>query len=308
MDNRLAAPVRRALTLAAALLVASAAASAPAAAQPPMAIAVAPGPAAGPVAPAATLEPAVDDAVDPCVGNVEPADAASVSFKIGGRIARFPRENGEPVAAGEVIAVLDTTEIDCGVAQAEAARELARVGADYARTEFERARTMLAERVLPQNKFDAAENGLKLATAQLAVAEANLRLARTNLANSVLVAPFAATLVDKSAEASEFVSPGKPVCRLIDLSSVKVRFRVPEVRAAKLKIGETVIVTVPSLARTFTGLVIEIVPSVDTANRTFPVTVKVNNPDGALMAGMFVTGRLGASVSGLAPAPGRLGN
>lgn len=245
---------------------------------------------------------------DQCVGNIEPEEAASVSFKVGGRIAKFPHENGVQVAAGEIIAVLDTAEIECGVAQAEAARELAKVSADYAESEFKRARTMLAERVIPKNKFDAAENGLKIAAAQLAVAEANLRLARTNLTNSVLTAPFAAILIDKSAEESEFVTPGKPVCRLVDLSCVKVRFKVPEVHASKLKIGETIEVSVPSLNRFFTGIVVEIVPSVDTVNRTFPMTVKVNNPEGALMAGMFATGRLGTSVGGIESSSERLGD
>lgn len=244
------------------------------------------------------------DAADCFVGNVEPADAASVSFKIAGRIARFPRENGERVAAGEILAVLDTREIDCGVAQAEAARELARVGAGFAAVEFERAKSMRNERILPANKFDAAENAFNVANAQLALADANLRLARTNLENSVLVSPFAATLVEKSSEASEFASPGRPVCRLIDLASVKVKFRVPEVGAAKLKPGDLVTVTIPSLGRDFTGRVVEIVPNVDLVNRTFPVTVKVENADGAIMAGMFATGRPGVAVGAAVPAAG----
>ncbi len=120
-----------------------------------------------------------------------------LSFKIGGVVSRVTVEEGRAVRAGDLLAVLESTEIDAGVAKARAA-------SDKAERDFARARALFADSVVSRAQLEAAEAGRDVAAADLRAAGFNQRYA-------AIRAPQAGTVLRRMAEPGQLVGAGQPV-------------------------------------------------------------------------------------------------
>ena len=130
-------------------------------------------------------------------GVVGSQEEARLSFKTGGIIQSLSVEAGDRVKAGQVLAVLDSTELNAGQLQAEAS-------ADKAKRDLERAEKLFQQGLI-------AEQLVQDARTQLAVAESSRTAARFNQRQSVLVAPGPGVVLQRLAQAHELAAPGAPV-------------------------------------------------------------------------------------------------
>jgi RND family efflux transporter MFP subunit len=130
-------------------------------------------------------------------GTVAPKDEISLSFKIGGVIERIAVDPGDVVRAGQVLASLDLREIGAGLTKARSA-------AEKAERDLARARRLYADSVVTLAQMQDAETAAELARADLQAAAFNRRYA-------VIVSPSNGTILRRSAEPGETVSPGTTV-------------------------------------------------------------------------------------------------
>lgn len=130
-------------------------------------------------------------------GVVSSQEEARLSFKTGGIIQSLSVDAGDRVKAGQVLAVLDSTELNAGQRQAEAS-------ADKAKRDLERAEKLFQQGLI-------AEQLVQDARTQLAVAESSRAAARFNQRQSVLVAPGPGVVLQRLAQAHELAAPGAPV-------------------------------------------------------------------------------------------------
>ncbi|MGD8278827.1 MAG: efflux RND transporter periplasmic adaptor subunit, partial [Gemmatimonadota bacterium] len=154
-------------------------------------------------------------------GYVVARTKASISSKIAGRLAHLAVEEGDRVRQGEVIARLDDAEYSAAVRQAESNvlnAQAARIEADarlaQARRDLDRARTLAADSLVSVQAVQDAETAVESADAQVRAAaartqaaEAALGIARANLENTRIRAPFDGTVLRKDAEVGEVVAP-----------------------------------------------------------------------------------------------------
>ena len=133
-------------------------------------------------------------------GTVAPKDEISLSFKIGGVIERVTVDPGDVVRAGQVLASLDLREIGAGLTKARSA-------AEKAERDLTRARRLYADSVVTLAQMQDAETAAELARADLQAAAFNRRYA-------VIVSPSNGTILRRSAEPGETVSPGTTVLEL----------------------------------------------------------------------------------------------
>jgi RND family efflux transporter MFP subunit len=135
-----------------------------------------------------------------------------------------------------------------------------------------------------------------LAKAQLDGARAQLELARTNLANHALIAPFAGSVTKVPAGPGAIVSPGVPLFHLEDTSTLKLAGTIGEADARLVKPGATVAIQLEG--RTVKGKLVAVLSSVDPATRRVPVEAEIRNDLSAPLLGRsFVR----AMVIGLPP-------
>jgi len=141
-----------------------------------------------------------------------------------------------------------------------------------------------------------AESQVRLSQAQLETNRAALTLARTNLANTRLLAPFAGYVAQRNLDPGAAVSAQSAgtntasvgILTLQDIETVRVQIEVPERDIARVRVGAPVRLSVdPYQRETFSGSVARVVHNLDPRSRTMGVEVEIPNPGGRLKPGMF---------------------
>jgi RND family efflux transporter MFP subunit len=230
-----------------------------------------------------------------------------VSPKVPGKVEAVLVDLGGRVGAGQTVVRLDRTTFDLAVQQARAAHSGAVAGAaqaqaarERAEKEYRRASNLLSEKVIPQSRFDAAEAGYKVAREAVAAAEeqckqakAGLKIAEENLKDVDIRSPLCGVVVERNVEVGQSVAPGMALLRILDQSSLKAEFDLPETDFGRVTVGIPVMTAVDSFSeQQFPGRVTSINPQVDQQTRTFQVRSEISNPGGRLAEGMFARVRL----------------
>ena len=175
-------------------------------------------------------------------GQIEAAARTELGFELGGRITEMLVEEGDVVAAGTVLARLDTSALIPERAALEA--ELAALAADA-----ELARLTLARNdALTERGFRSVaaqdEARLTLARAEAGMAAVRARIAGVDvrLEKSVLTAPYPARIGARMADPGQTAAAGQTVLVLFDTAPARARVGVPPELAAGLIVGDTIIV------------------------------------------------------------------
>ena len=220
----------------------------------------------------------VQEDVD-AVGTLRSNESVVVRPEISGRIERLNFTEGAPVQKGQIIVALDDAVPAAELAQAKA--NLALAESNYQRTqELERQKFVSA------TAKDQALNGLR-------VAQANVQLAEARLAKTKIVAPFGGIIGIRQISVGDYVKEGQDLVTLEDISALKVDFRVPEQLLAALRPGQAVEMGSDALpGRKYVATVDAIDPLVDQAGRAVLLRARLRNSDGQLRPGMFVRTRL----------------
>ena len=236
------------------------------------------------------LSPTAARSLLTATGYVVAQRQAAVASKGTGRLQILNVEEGDHVREGDVIARLESADVEASLAaarasvtQAESDLERTRALAKEARLAFERARGLLADALISQSEFDAAEARDASAQANVATAEAVVLSARANavlasvqVENTYIRAPFDGTVLTKSADVGEVVAPFASsassrgaVVTLADMTSLEVEADVSESNIRQILIGQPCLVTLDALpAEPYRARVKKIVPTADRAKAT----------------------------------------
>lgn len=145
---------------------------------------------------------------------VEPTENARLTFRVSGKLTEFMVRPGQEVKKGQLLARLDATDFKLKVDQAQARYQLAKA-------QYDRAASLIGQKLVPQASFDEAK-------AQLQVAEADLKTSETNLTYTELIAPFSGTVSRSLVENHENVAAQQAILELQLRDMVDVVIQVPE--------------------------------------------------------------------------------
>ena len=209
------------------------------------------------------------------VGVVEENSATAVSYTSMGTLRRVCVSEGQAVSRGQLIAELDDTQARNLLATAEAqSRQAEDALVRYKLLHDEGAMTE-AQWVEVQSKVDQARS-------QLAVAQRNVEDCR-------LTAPVGGIVGKRYLAAGETALPSQPVVSLLDISSVKVKFSVPETEMAAITANTPTEIRVEAIGREFQGGRIEKGVQADALTHTYDVRVCVENKGREMLPGMVAT-------------------
>lgn len=219
------------------------------------------------------VAPSADAGAAVYVGTIEEEASASLSFPVPGTVARTFADEGQRVRQGQLLAELDPTSARQTFDAAEAAL-------NQAKDACARLQQLYDAESLPEIQWVEAQTRLRQA-------EAAFEIARKNLGDCSLSAPFAGVVGKRPVSAGENVLPGVPVMTLLQIGSVKVRFSVPEQEIAGLGTDSRVGVSVAALGdRMFTAGKIEKGAVANPAAHTYDVKATLPNAEGELLPGM----------------------
>jgi len=167
-----------------------------------------------------------------------------------------------------------------------------------------RAEFLMAERrkIAAQAAYDKGVAGprkelIAQAAHDVAAQEAVVRRLESDLAKTVIRAPFAGFVVQRLTEVGEWIPEGGQIVELAELDRVLVRVDAPEMAFPYLVVDEPARIHIDALQRSFEGRIKHVIPRADQRARTLPVEIEVDNKEGTLASGMFAraTVRSGAS-------------
>lgn len=220
------------------------------------------------------VEQSVTEGTQIYPGTIEETSGSSLSFPTMGTISGITVHEGQRVKSGQLIASLDETTLQSAYATAEAALS-------QANDAYQRMKQLHDNNSLPEIQWVEVQS--KLRQAQSAE-----EIARKNLADSKLYAPFSGVISIKSVDNGQNVMPGQEVVKLVKIDNVKVCVPIPENEISNISIGARVEIIVPALDnRTFSGTIVEKGIAANSITRTYDVKAAVNNVDGVLMPGML---------------------
>jgi membrane fusion protein (multidrug efflux system) len=213
-------------------------------------------------------------------GDVRAIRQAAVFSKVGGTLEKALVEMGTSVRQGQILAVIDTTELSLQFQQASATWHNARMA-------FDRTRELYERNLGSQQERDNAEAALR-------VAQANRDLAATRLSYARITAPFAGVITRRFLDPGALVQAGSTTLfTLMDLSQVKLIVPVLEKDLSRVQAGQTAVVKVDAFPeREFNGKITRFSEAVDPETRTMAAEVDVPNPERLLKPGMFAAVRL----------------
>lgn len=213
------------------------------------------------------------------VGTLGPNESVVISSEISGRIARIGFREGEAVKAGDVL-----IELDDAILKAEL--DKVRSDLSLARANRERALTLANQGSGTQRARDEAEAAYQAQQANLALAEARLEKA-------ALTAPLSGIVGLRNVSVGAYVVPGQRIVELSDVDTLKVDFRVPELNASQIRVGQKILISADAVpGATFEGNIYAIDPIVDINGRAIRLRAQVPNPDGRLSPGFFTRIRI----------------
>lgn len=232
----------------------------------------------------------------PLSGSVNPVVSATVKSKLAAEVARIHVQEGEAVAAGQVLVTLDAADLRARLDAQLATVAEAQARLDLARKNQASNRQLLSQAFISQNAFDTAQNGVDVAHASLQAAQAQADIARRALADTQVRAPFAGIVAKRLANAGEKVSPDVALLQLVDLARMEMQAQVPVSEIPFVKVGQELELTVDGFeGRVFKGRVGRINPAAEAGTRAISIFVALPNADGALKGGMFAKGRIAVS-------------
>ena len=150
-----------------------------------------------------------------------------LSAEVGGTVLRWSADVGATVRRGELLLQIDPTDHELALQRAQAGRDAAMARLQLGLTQLQRARDLVAQGFFSKEALTQRETEVALQQADLASAEAQLRSARRQLARTRVLAPFAGTVVQRTAQVGEAVAPGTPLFVLVEGAAAELQAHVP---------------------------------------------------------------------------------
>jgi RND family efflux transporter MFP subunit len=238
----------------------------------------------------------------PVSGTVQPLRQATVKAKVSGDVRQVTVREGETVKEGQLLARIDTADLEAKLIERNGALESAKAQAAMANKTRATNQALLKQNFISQNAYDNSESSFEVSQGAVKSAEAQVQIAKNALRDAVAVSPLAGVVAKRHVQVGEKVAFDSPLVTVVDLSDLELQAAVPAVDVPELSIGKTVELTIDGFGeRRFTGRVERINPSAEPGTRAILVYVGIPNADRALRGGMFATGRIALSAS--APVP-----
>ena len=222
-------------------------------------------------------------------GTTEAHRKSTLTPKVSSAVTRVHVREGDVVKQDQPLVTLDTRDFILRSQQAEAARDGAKVQLDAAKLDWDRIKSLLAEKAVPQSQFDMIDARYKGAKAGLAAAETAVAMARKALSDSVVRAPFDGLVVKRFVNEGEYASvmPATPLVTIEEIDPVDLRIQVPSTDMAQVVVGSPVHVRLPATGQELDLRLTRVVPSSDPHTRTFSAIVEIPNRDHTLRSGLY---------------------
>jgi membrane fusion protein (multidrug efflux system) len=212
-------------------------------------------------------------------GSLVANESVQLQSERAGVVQKISFEEGKLVKAGEVLVLMDDSELQAQLDRAKAQLELATASED-------RQRNLLRNKGISPADYDQAE-------ANLHIAEAEVKLIEAQIEKTRIRAPFDGVAGLRRVSIGAYLQPGAVICSFQDISSLKIDFSLPERYLGLIEADQKVRFRIAGDNAAFEATVSAIEPSVDVQTRSLAVRAIVPNQEQKLLPGAFAEVEVG---------------
>ncbi|MGF6484618.1 efflux RND transporter periplasmic adaptor subunit [Paraburkholderia sp. JPY419] len=200
---------------------------------------------------------------------------------------------GARVKQGQLLAELDTPEIDQELAQALAQRQQINSSLALAKSSLERWQQLRQRDAVSQQELDERQSTYTQDLANLAAADANVKRLQQLESFKRIVAPFAGVVTQRNVDVGDLIDAGSGTSRalfaLAQSDPLRVYVQLPQAYAQNVAVGQKVVVTQAELpGQQFNGTITHMSGAIDVPTRSLQIEVTLPNPDARLRPGAYV--------------------
>ncbi|MCF8085942.1 MAG: efflux RND transporter periplasmic adaptor subunit [Desulfohalobiaceae bacterium] len=227
------------------------------------------------------------------IGTLEAEEKVMVSSEMSGLVQEVHFRDGQDVDRGELLLSLDSAKLQKRLQAQQAGLREARARMKNARRTYERQQSLYDKGLGSEEARDEALTSYTAAMAKVDRLQAEIEELRESIEDTRIRAPFKGTLGEFRVDPGEFVEPGTPLVALTQKDGLEVSFTIPQRHHSSLSLGQKVSLTVPGYPdSSFPGEVTFLNPVIAESTRSIQVKAEVDNRDGRLRPGGFVSVRL----------------
>ncbi|WP_075999542.1 efflux RND transporter periplasmic adaptor subunit [Pseudohalioglobus lutimaris] len=230
----------------------------------------------------------------PLNGRVHSRHDASLSLTLSGQL-EWVLEPGTLVRKGEVIGQLDQQPILLRKAELSHLAQREQVNGAYLDKELVRLKRLMEANNASERLVDESESQRDISRLELRSLQARIAQLDDELRRSRLVAPFSGVIAQRLKRGGEYVNPGEPIARLVDLEQLELRFQVPVSYLGRLQVNQQVAFAAQGgqllgeTPPTQQSTVRTIIPAADSNSQTFEVRADIDSSgSGTVIAGQLV--------------------
>jgi RND family efflux transporter MFP subunit len=235
-------------------------------------------------------------------GNMQAFTLAPIYARTTGYVKAWYHDIGSHVSKGELLAVIETPELDQQLAQAKADLATAQSNAALAKTTAGRYADLIGNNAVSQQDTDNATTQLQSTSTQVNSATANVRRLEELQSFERIVAPFDGVITTRNIDLGQLITAtgstttagagtitsSREIFDLSAIDTLRVFVNVPQIYAPDAKNGVIATLTLPQYpGRKFEGKLVRTSSAVDPATRTLLAEVDVKNPSGELLPGSY---------------------
>jgi membrane fusion protein, multidrug efflux system len=237
------------------------------------------------------VEPGNDELVLP--GNLQAFEESPIFARTNGYLVRWYKDMGSKIQKGDLLATIDTPEVDQELSQARAGREQIKAQLELAKISADRWANLRKTDAVSQQEADQQASGYQQAQANLAAADANVRRLEQLESFKNVYAPFSGVLTRRNVDPGALINSGAGASgkELFDIARVdplRVYVSVPQAYAQTMKAGMKAAITLQEFpGQKFFGTIARTADAIDPSTRTLLTEVDVPNKDSKLLPGSF---------------------
>ena len=226
-------------------------------------------------------------------GNMQPFQDSPIYARTNGYLKKWYVDIGGHVKSGQLLADIETPEVDQQLDQARADLNTAQANYGLAQTTATRYQDLLKSDAVSKQDVDNATGDFAAKKAMLASAQSNVRRLEEMQSFEKIYAPFAGVITARNTDVGHLINSGAgaPATELFHIAAtqtLRVFINVPQADSQAAKPGLVADLSLPEFpGKTFKGKLVRTADSIDPATRTLLVEVDVDNANGQLLPGAY---------------------
>ena len=219
---------------------------------------------------------------------------SELAMRVPGRVAKMYVDEGSRISRGQALLELETDypRLNLAKAQADIARAVS--AEQDAQRDLNRKKELISKESIPQATYDRSQAMFDQARAAKQSAQAQANIFRQQMSDSTLRSPIDGVVAEKRTDVGQRLGDATVALVVVQITPLKLRFRVPEKEISHVRQGQNVKATVDAYSGdVFQGKVAVVGGVIDPATRSFTVETEFPNRDGKLKPGMFARVEMG---------------